>query len=263
MNRFKETLRFLTRIPVKTSGKFDSEFHKNMYFFPATGFVIGIIIYLISMAMIFVFPENAFLISTVAVMAETIITGGLHLDGLGDTADALFSYRDRERMLEIMKDSRLGTNAMLAVLFNVLIKISLISYLINIGAIPMIILMPAVSRLSVLALTYKTESPREAGMGNTFIGKCTLRMILTDFIYTMIISLILLLVFYRNNSQIAFILIITFVVSVIINAIFNIILKKRVYKKIGGITGDILGCGIELSENIFIISVLLILRVFI
>ena len=50
------------------------------------------------------------------------VTGGLHLDGIADTADGLFSYRSRERMLEIMRDSTLGANGVIALVLTILLK---------------------------------------------------------------------------------------------------------------------------------------------
>lgn len=125
------TLRFLTRIPVKTGGEFDEEFHKGMYYFPLVGFIIGIITYLVSLLVGIMFPSDALVIAIIAVFTEVFLTGGLHIDGLGDTADAFFSNRDKDRMLEIMKDSRLGTNSLLAIMFTILIKIGVIVTFLN------------------------------------------------------------------------------------------------------------------------------------
>ncbi|MFB0953134.1 MAG: adenosylcobinamide-GDP ribazoletransferase, partial [Aeromonadaceae bacterium] len=55
-------------------------------------------------------------------LALAVLTGGFHLDGLADTCDGIFSARTRERMLEIMKDSRLGTHGALGLIFTLLLK---------------------------------------------------------------------------------------------------------------------------------------------
>ncbi len=100
---------------------FLTEFHKGMYYFPLVGFIIGIITYLVSLLVGIMFPRDALVIAIIAVFTEVFLTGALHLDGLGDTADAFFSNRDKDRMLEIMKDSRLGTNSLLVIMFTILI----------------------------------------------------------------------------------------------------------------------------------------------
>ena len=56
--------------------------------------------------------------------AGIVISGGLHLDGLADTFDALFSYRDRERTLAIMKDPRLGTSGAIGLFIVLMYEIS-------------------------------------------------------------------------------------------------------------------------------------------
>ncbi len=89
----------MTRIPVKTGGEIDEEFHKGMYYFPLVGFLIGIITYLVSLLAGVILPSHALVIAIIAVFTEVFLTGGLHIDGLGDTADAFFSNRDKDSIL--------------------------------------------------------------------------------------------------------------------------------------------------------------------
>ena len=92
-------------------------------------------------------------------------TGGLHIDGLGDTFDAIYSNRDKERILEIMKDSRLGTNSLLAIMFLILLKVGFINSLVQNGLLWLVIFMPVIGRIGVMMMTYKTVTPRAKGMG--------------------------------------------------------------------------------------------------
>ena len=71
--------------------------------------------------------SSSYLLAAVVVLAEVILTGALHLDGLADTFDGIFSYRSKQKMLEIMKDSRLGTNGGIALVLYFVLKILLIS----------------------------------------------------------------------------------------------------------------------------------------
>ena len=119
----------MTRIPIKADVGFDEEFHKSIVYFPLVGLIIGAISFIIGSLSSIIF--DTFLTSILIVACEVILTGGLHIDGLGDTFDAIYSNRDKERMLEIMKDSRLGTNSLLAILFLVLIKVGLLNSIIN------------------------------------------------------------------------------------------------------------------------------------
>ncbi len=243
----------MTRIPIKADIGFDEEFHKSIVYFPLVGFVIGLISYLIGSLAIKVF--DPFVTSILIVGAEVIITGGLHIDGLGDTFDAIYSNRDKERMLEIMKDSRLGTNSLLAILFLVLIKIGILTNIINANLLWIIIFMPLVSRLGVIVMLYKTVTPRKAGMGNIFIGKATLNMFIIAIIYSIaIIGLISKFIFLSSD-----LLLIKLLSSILIVILFDYLFKNHIYKKIDGITGDILGCTIELGELIFILYVYIIM----
>ena len=237
----------MTRIPIKADLGFDEEFHKSIVYFPLVGFVIGLISFVVGSLAIKIF--DPFLTSILIVAAEVILTGGLHIDGLGDTFDAIYSNRDKERMLEIMKDSRLGTNSLLAILFLILIKIGLINAMINSNLMCLIIFMPMISRLSVIVMLYKTVTPRKVGMGNIFIGKATLNMFITAIVYTSIIIVVVNKFIFLSTS----LNIIKLLSSILVVMLFDNLFKKSVYKKIDGVTGDILGCTIELGELVFLL----------
>ncbi len=237
----------MTRIPIKADMGFDEEFHKSIVYFPLVGIVIGLISFIIGSLAIQIF--DPFITAIIIVAGEVILTGGLHIDGLGDTFDAIYSNRDKERMLEIMKDSRLGTNSLLAILFLILIKIGLLNSAINSNLMCLIIFMPMISRLGVIVMLYKTVTPRKVGMGNIFIGKATKGMFITAILYTVaILVLISKFVFLSTNLNI-----IKLLLSIVVVMLFNYLFKNHIYKKIDGVTGDILGCTIELGELIFLL----------
>lgn len=247
MKRFIGLLQFMTRIPIKADIGFDEEFHKSIVYFPLVGFVIGLISFFIGSLAIRIF--DPFITSILIVAGEVILTGGLHIDGLGDSFDAIYSNRDKDRMLEIMKDSRLGTNSLLAILFLVLIKIGLLNSAINSNLMYLIIFMPMISRLGVIIMLYKTVTPRKVGMGNIFIGKATLGMFITAIVYTIVIIVaISKFIFLSTDFNIIILLL-----SIVVVMIFDYLFKNHIYKKIDGVTGDILGCTIELGELIFLL----------
>ena len=107
-----------------------------------------------------------------SVLVLALMTGGFHLDGLADTCDGVFSARSRDRMLEIMRDSRLGTHGGLALIFVVLAKILVLSELALRGE-PILASLAAacaVSRGTAALLMYRHRYAREEGLGNVFIG---------------------------------------------------------------------------------------------
>ncbi len=143
---------FMTRLPVPKM-EFDSEeLGKSMKFFPVVGLVIGLILYLFARGISFVTGSSfPFLLSVLVLLLEVAITGALHLDGLADTFDGMFSYRSKQKILEIMKDSRLGTNGALALIFYFLLKWSIFAELFytlgkNYFAI-FLVTMPIIARL--------------------------------------------------------------------------------------------------------------------
>lgn len=253
MKRFISILQFMTRIPININVGFDEEFHKSIVYFPLVGFVLGMLLFLVGILSNLLF--DPFITSIIVTLALVILTGGLHIDGLGDTFDAIYSYRDKEKMLEIMKDSRLGTNSLLAIMFLILLKIGFIYSIINQGLLWTIIFMPVIGRLGVTLIMYKTTTPRKKGMGNLFIGKATISMLVTLILYTLILIVAVSKLLFLVPNMI----ILKIISTIIVVAIFNEIFKRHIYKKIDGITGDILGCTIELNEVIYLLCMYLLI----
>lgn len=252
MKRFIGILQFFTRIPIRVNIGFDEEFHKTMYYFPLVGFVLGILYFIIGLVSSFLF--DSYITSVNILISTVILTGGLHLDGVGDTFDGIYSYRDKEKMLEIMKDSRLGTNAMLSVLFLMLMKLGLIYSIVQSGQLYNLIFMPVFARMAIVIACYKSVTPRKNGMGNVFIGKPSLKMILTGIVYTVILIIIMGITLFNLNS-LDLIKVIAFIpIMIILSRCF----VRYIYSKIDGITGDILGCISELIEVMYLIYIYLI-----
>src|SRR3989338_2403672 len=107
MKRFLAALGFLSAIPLKAAYVDEKELPHSLPFFPLVGLVLGLIPaaeIMLMTAMNF----NGLVSSIVAVITLIILTGGLHLDGLADTCDAVSSGKDKEGMLKIMRDPHIG-----------------------------------------------------------------------------------------------------------------------------------------------------------
>lgn len=187
-------------------------------------------------------------------ISTVILTGGLHLDGVGDTFDGIYSYRDKEKILEIMKDSRLGTNAMLSILFLMLLKLGFIYSIIESGQLYNLIFMPVFARMAIVIASYKSVTPREKGMGNVFIGKPTLNMILVNILYTIILIFIIGGSVFNLNIMSLTKEVFFIPVMILLTRLF----VRYIYTKIDGITGDILGCTSELTEVIYLVYIYLV-----
>lgn len=125
-------LQFLTRFPVPIQVPFEKPvLSRSVVYFPLAGAFIGIVLWLASELLTGILPPWPAAVLLVAVWVG--LTGGLHLDGWMDTADGVFSHRTRERMLEIMKDSRVGAMGVIAAVLLLLLKTSVIAELLTLS----------------------------------------------------------------------------------------------------------------------------------
>ena len=169
------------------------------------------------------------------------LTGGLHLDGLGDTFDGVFSWRTKERMREIMKDSRVGSNAVI-ILVLILLLNTVLYYEVAKYKTQMILLMPAAGRMGiVIAAGISKYARSEGGIAKSFIEYCGKKQVLTGFAIFLVISAC-----FAN---------LYIIIAVIVSCLFAFVAAKYFGKKIDGITGDILGAVCELTQTVFMLLV--------
>ena len=114
-------IQFMTRYPVPGAIPFSAQhFVQGMKWMPLVGLLVGLPAALMMLVAVPFFGTS--LSAFAAVLILILVTGGLHLDGIGDTADGLFSCRPREEMLVIMRDSTLGANGVTAIVLTILLK---------------------------------------------------------------------------------------------------------------------------------------------
>ena len=168
MTPFFIALQFLTRLKIVNQTEWSMEdFGKSVATFPYIGLIIGIfltIIYFIFSQFLAPMP-----LMLIIVISEFLFTGGLHADGLMDTSDGLFSGREREKKLEIMKDSRVGSFGVVAFIFVTLLKWQLLTAIPVPEFIPIILLMmPLMSRYTLILSIRSYPYARKSGMGQAF-----------------------------------------------------------------------------------------------
>lgn len=121
---------FLTRIPVPVTVPFQGPvLARSVIYFPLAGALIGVCLAAFAWLVDLFVPAAPGVVLVLAFW--TALSGGLHLDGWMDTADGVLSNRSRERMLEIMKDSRVGAMGVLAAVLLLLFKASLLYELLD------------------------------------------------------------------------------------------------------------------------------------
>lgn len=246
MKNFILIIQFLTRIPINISIDVKEEdFIKGVKFFPIVGLIIGIINALVYKGALLLLPSQIAIILTV--LSNILITGALHIDGIADTCDGIFSARSKERMLEIMRDSRIGTNGAVAMFFDLALRIGILLSISEVQSIKVLVLSPILSRTFMVIVMYCSVYARaQGGLGNTFIGKVSFK----DTLITVVIGVTLGFA------------ILGYGVGIVIGVNLIVILLYKVYisSKIGGMTGDTLGASNEISEIVIFLVILIMER---
>ncbi len=235
--RFFIALQFLTIIPVRIKRRFgERELAQSMFFFPFVGIVLGLVLAGVQQAASLVFTAQVTSIMLVTVLA--VLTGGLHLDGVADTADALFSGKDRNEKLRIMKDSRIGAMGAAATALTVLMKAALVASIPGAIVVPTLILFPAAGRCGQLlpALIYR-YARGEVSTGS-FITNLSLGIVLPAVFLTTVIA--------------AGLLQLTGICGLTVVFVAATVAGKFVAAKLGGMTGDTLGAVNEGCEIVFL-----------
>ncbi len=239
LKRFVLMLQFFTRIPIKIQITANSsDFGKGLLFAPFVGLVIGAVLAIAAYGLLFIFPKV--MVSAVILVLYMVVTGGLHLDGLGDTFDGIFSNRPRERILEIMRDSRVGTNAVLAVFSVLLLDFAALIQINNEYYLRIILLMPMAGRIGSLVGAAASNYARQGeGLGKSFIDFCGRKELVWGLVIYSVIS------FLTLEYKLWIVMLPPPILAFFLVRFFS--------SKIGGATGDILGAVCELNQCIFLL----------
>lgn len=216
-----------------------------MCFFPVVGIVIGIITYIIGQ-LLFLSSCNEIFRAVVMTLIPLIISGGIHMDGFMDTMDALASYGDREKKLRILKDSHAGAFAIIG--FGVYCLWSLAVWSQVTPEMLGVIAGTFVISRSFSGLSIVTFPPaREDGLARTFQDGAHKKKVGI----TMVIFLIaMFVVLFWQNWLLA------------LGAAVAVLLvfagyKRMSTKQFGGITGDLAGFFLQLSELLMITGIII------
>ena len=224
-------LQFFTRIPINKQIEFNKENLKySVAFLPLIGLIIG---GLGGLFYIFLSPYNLLVGSFMTLLTTIVLTGGLHIDGLSDTADGFFSNRGKEESLEIMKDSRIGAFGVLSILVVILFKFILIT---SISNLPLVLALSfANSRLSVSYLISTKKPSKADGLGKLFSESNPRKLVIFG---GLIYTIILVILDFKFLLPLAF------------SLLMGQYISQISYKKIGGLTGDVYGAIIEVCETL-------------
>jgi adenosylcobinamide-GDP ribazoletransferase len=161
---FISAIQFITILPWGRSESFDPP--RMIPYFPIVGIALGGLLVLFDCVAVNLWGRSAGSLLDVVFLA--ILTGAFHIDGLGDAADGLLGQRPREKILAIMKDSRLGTMGLVAILCGLSIKWAGIAGLDTRRTI-LLIVVPAYARASMLfGMRYLPYGRPDGGTGADF-----------------------------------------------------------------------------------------------
>ena len=285
MTPFFIALQFLTRLKIVNQTEWSVEdFGKSVVAFPYVGVIIGLILALLYGILSPFIPLVPLML--IIVVAEFLITGGLHADGLMDTSDGLFSGRERERKLEIMKDSRIGSFGVVAFVFVTLLKWQLLTAIPTAEFIPMaLIMMPLMSRWSLVLSIRSYPYAREQGMGAAFANLAPKHVITYNTLSTFFMPIVILLIgvilytllygvysifsiadvgYVVGLGVLAYATLGIFqinIISMIITYIINRLLNRYIVKELGGTTGDTYGFVVEVTEVLLLFVYIIILSI--
>ncbi len=247
---FLSAVQFLTRLPVPDPGWEDGRLDRAAKWFPLVGALVGLIcgvvLYLIGLLSYRGLP-----LVELSVLFGVLITGALHEDGFADTADGFFGGRDSEKRLSIMRDSRIGTYGAIALIFAILLRISLYeefysariasaSFTVTIAAA--FIAAHAMSR--TLMLLHLSMLPYARGEDAALLSPLSGRDAVIPVITVLIVCLPLAhIVSYGAVAA-----------GIIVAIISSVAFTKLTKTHIGGWTGDTAGATQIISEIFFLIG---------
>lgn len=226
---------FLTRLPMPAMDSVDDgDLARSSVFFPLVGLVIGgILAGLMWIAM----PSGSWLAAAGALIVWVWITGALHLDGLGDIADALGAMHGKpERFFEVLKDPRAGNFAVVAIGLQLIAKLVLLAHLALHGTLAALVIIPAWARWGTLVWRHLLP-PLRAGMGFDFSRERS-----TVIIVAWGLALAVASVLFAPSL----------LAAIVVVPAVGFYWRWR----LGGITGDCLGASVEISETLLLVAIL-------
>jgi len=231
---FALALQLLTRLPVPplTTPPQSQELGLSVLFFPVVGLLIGVLLAGMHIALWRIDPG---VLAALVLIVWALLTGGLHLDGLADTADAWIGGQgNRERTLLIMKDSRSGPIAIVVIVLLLLTKFAALQVLLVGDAGLVLLLAPVLGRTVIVLLLITTPYVRPDGLGSPY----------ANYLPRWSCGVLVLLVAVATVALLEGL-------GGLLLAVLGIGfmgLRHSLINRLGGVTGDTLGAVCELTE---------------
>lgn len=234
-------------VPVPTVDQIDQDAARRaMAAFPWLGALLGLVAGLVAAGLSWLGLSALGAVAAVGTLLA--LTGGLHLDGVADTADALGSRRSVEQMLEIMKRSDIGPMGVAAVVFVLLADVAALVGLARQSpwwVLAGLVVAVMVSRLVVVLATLPgSAKARPGGFGALFVGVTRRRTGVAEVVAVTLVAGGVGLAVARWIGLVAF------VAAAAVAVLFGVCWTRRLRHRLGGLTGDMFGSIIETTQTV-------------
>ncbi|MBI5198184.1 MAG: adenosylcobinamide-GDP ribazoletransferase [Nitrospirae bacterium] len=230
----------LTALPLnRRMAASDGDLARSTLFFPVVGFMIGFLLMGVTQWLAPILSPEP--LAAVLLVVSILLTGGLHLDGLADLCDGLAAGGGRERILAVMKDSRIGAFGVMGLTMVLLLKYSLFLEVIRHEWLRSFLIMGVLSRWAMVLAAFWGRYARDEGTARPFIGQIRRSW----FVGSTGMTLGFAWMIFKGPGLLA-------VLSVFL---FVFLFLRYLELKMGGLTGDALGA---INEMIEVLVLLLI-----
>ena len=233
---FSHALQFLTRLPAPRVDVFDpADLSRSALWFPVVGAIVGAIV---AAALWAGTQASPWIGALLGLVAWVWVTGGLHLDGLGDVADGVAgAHRSPERLLQIMRDPHVGAFGVMAIALQLMAKVILLAEIAGTAGFATLMLIAAWARLGASVWSLAVP-PLAAGSGERFAWQIDQRAVAAEAAVLALLSV--------------------WLAPMLLAAVIVIPAIAAYWRyRLGGITGDCLGAGIEVTETILLLLIAL------
>lgn len=229
-------IQFLTRLPTPQVRDFRQEdLSRAAVYYPLVGMLIGALLAL----PLYALGDRPWLAGALTLLVWVWVTGALHLDGLGDVADAFgAAHRDPQRFLEVLKDPHMGVFGVVTLVMQLLLKFVLLTEL---AVSPLwygIVLVPAWARWGTLWWSQRVPSLHADGLGERFSWQLSMRAM---WLWAALLAAVSIVVAWP-----------------LLWALLLVPLVAAWWRrKLGGISGDGLGASVEITETLLLVTLAL------
>lgn len=241
---FFTALMFFTRIPVpKSTGYSINNLNKSVRYFPLVGAIVGAVGALVFVFFSWILP--VYLAILLSMISTVYLTGAFHEDGFADFSDGFGGGYTKEKILTIMKDSRVGTYGSVGLIFILSTKFGAL-YSFEKDRIPLLIVAAhTISRFNPVMLMFNSRYVRDDESAKAKpVGS-----------HVSVLSFIVAAVFAIASLLILPVHVIPLVLFITLIVFY--IMYRYVNKKIGGYTGDVLGALQQITEVMFYLAILI------